>query len=83
MRWTVEYVLTVKYALINTLTSNRSLTVLKGVDRRFHTTSSISSSEVSSLDHEVLNHAVELAALVTESFLLRHKSMQCNFLYIC
>lgn len=45
---------------------------------RFHTTSSISSGEVASLDHEVLNHTVELAALVTESFLLWRKITQYN-----
>lgn len=33
------------------------------------TSSAISTGEVSSLDHEVLDHTVELAALEAESFL--------------
>lgn len=33
------------------------------------TSGSISSGEISSLDHEVFDHSVELAAFITESFL--------------
>lgn len=48
------------------------------IEKRFHTTSSISSGKVASLDHEVLNDTVEFAAHVTESFLLGHKGTHCN-----
>lgn len=61
---------------MDTLTKTICLTMVKVVEDGFHTTSSVSSGEVASLDHEVLNHTVELAALVTESFLLRHRSTQ-------
>lgn len=36
---------------------------------RGSTSGSISSGEISSLDHEVFDHSVELAAFITESFL--------------
>lgn len=38
---------------------------------RSNTSGSISSGEISSLDHEVFDHPVELAAFITESFLLK------------